>query len=51
LIQTIDPQKFPAGSAARDRATQLRRRIEASKAVLLENIDPTVRRFEGLEIE
>ena len=51
LRLTADPTRFPEGSEARKRANQLMQRIVSARVVLLDNIDPTVRRFEGLEIE
>jgi len=48
---TADPTRFPEGSEARSRANQLMQRIVCGRQVLLDNLDPTVRRFEGLEIE
>ena|SRR5579862_8662692 len=51
IRKAVDPTRFPAGSDARARADHLLRLIDASQRVLTENVDPTIRRFEGLEIE
>jgi hypothetical protein len=51
LRRAADPGRFPVGSDARMRADHLTRLIDASKRILCENLDPTIKRFEGLEIE
>jgi hypothetical protein len=51
LRGAVDPAHFAEGSAARIRAMDLQRRIDFARTLLLENIDPTVRRFERLEVE
>ncbi len=51
LKSAVAPEKFAAGTEAYERSKQLLRRLDSAKQVLLDNMDPTVRRFEGLEIE
>ncbi len=51
IRKAADPDRFPSGSDARARAVHLTRLIDAAKRVLCDNLDPTIRRFEGLEIE
>lgn len=47
----IDPTKFPEGSDARNRAKRLNALCGAAYRVLCDNMDPTIKRFEGLQIE
>lgn len=47
----VNPDRFPKGSDAQARARHLLFLIGAANRVLCENIDPTIKRFEGLEIE
>lgn len=47
----VDPKKFPEGSDAQARAKHLLFMIDGAERVLVENQDPTIRRFEGLQIE
>jgi hypothetical protein len=51
LRMVADPSRFSEGSSAFHRARLLMRRLDAARNLLMENIDPTVRRFERLEIE
>jgi hypothetical protein len=51
LRSTADLSKFTEGTDAWQRARQVSRRLDAARNILMENIDPTVRRFERLEIE
>jgi hypothetical protein len=48
---TVDPSRFPSGSAARERATHLLKMIDGAERVLIDNLDPTIRRFENLQVE
>lgn len=49
--KAIDPSKFRSGSDAQGRARHLLRLIDGAKRVLEDNLDPTIKRFEGLQIE
>ena len=51
LRKATDPAKFTEGSDPWQRARLLARRLDAARNILMENVDPTVRRFERLEIE
>jgi hypothetical protein len=51
LRETIDLGKFPEGSESWQRARMVGRRLDGARNILIQNIDPTVRRFERLEIE
>lgn len=51
IAAVVDPKKFPAGSPADLRARDLLARLSEARRILLANIDPTVSRFERLEID
>jgi hypothetical protein len=51
LRATADLSKFQEGSDAWQRARQVGRRLDSARNILMDNIGPTVRRFERLEIE
>ena len=47
----LDPAKFDENSPARARAEDLLRRLKSAKRTLDDNVDPTVKRFEKLDID
>jgi hypothetical protein len=51
LRSSTDLKRFPEGSDSWNRARLLGRRLDVARNILMDNVDPTVRRFERLEIE
>ena len=47
----VDPTKFPEGSLEQLRAKEVVRRLTVAKQTMEANVDPTVKRFERLEID
>ena len=50
LLSRCQPSRFPAGSAEAIEAQDIENRLEATYKILREELDPTARRFDMLEI-
>jgi hypothetical protein len=51
LRTKLDASRFPAGSEAQERSRHLCFMIDAAQRVLIDNLDPTIKRFEDLQVE
>ncbi len=50
LVARCDPERFPEGTTERQSATEIRTRVESSFSALKDALDPTVGRFDKLEL-
>jgi hypothetical protein len=51
LCRRADPANFPGGSEEATHAAEILRRVHWAYGVLTENVDPTSKRFQSLEID